>query len=38
MENRDPEVRKLWKLMNNWVYDGFDKTYKTLELILINIL
>ena len=29
-ENRDPEVRKLWKLMNNWVYDGFDKTYKTL--------
>ena len=29
-ENRDPEVRKLWKLMNNWVYDGFDKTYNTL--------
>ncbi len=29
-ENRDPEVRKLWKLMNKWVYDGFDKTYKTL--------
>jgi len=29
-ENKDPETMKLWKKMNRWVYDGFDKTYKTL--------
>ena len=29
-ENNDPEVRALWKKMNNWVYAGFDETYKAL--------
>ena len=27
-EANDPEVRKLWKAMNDWVYAGFDETYK----------
>ena len=27
-EANDPEVRKLWKTMNDWVYAGFDETYK----------
>lgn len=27
-EARDPEVYELWKTMNGWVYEGFDKTYK----------
>ncbi|MDD6472944.1 MAG: arginine--tRNA ligase [Bacteroidales bacterium] len=27
-EANDPETRALWKMLNNWVYDGFDKTYK----------
>ena len=27
-ENNDPEVRTLWEKMNNWVYAGFDETYK----------
>lgn len=26
-ENRDPEVRALWEMMNTWVYAGFDETY-----------
>jgi arginyl-tRNA synthetase len=25
-----PEVRELWKMMNEWVYAGFNETYKTL--------
>ena len=29
-EQNDPEVRALWKKMNNWVYAGFDETYKAL--------
>lgn len=29
-EAGDPEVRKLWEMMNNWVYQGFDVTYKRL--------
>ena len=29
-ENNDLETRKIWKMMNNWVYDGFDTTYKLL--------
>ena len=29
-ENNDPEVRNLWTLMNQWVYDGFESTYKSL--------
>ena len=27
-EHNDSEVRKLWKQMNEWVYAGFDETYK----------
>ena len=27
-ENNAPEVRALWQKMNNWVYAGFDETYK----------
>ena len=29
-EQNDPEVRALWKKMNDWVYVGFDETYKAL--------
>lgn len=29
-EQGDPEVRALWKRMNDWVYAGFDETYKAL--------
>ena len=29
-ENNDPEVRSLWAKMNEWVYAGFDETYKAL--------
>ncbi len=29
-EQGDPEVRGLWKQMNEWVYEGFDVTYKAL--------
>lgn len=31
-ENGDPEVVGLWKKMNGWVYDGFDKTYGNLGI------
>ena len=31
-EQGDPEVVELWKTMNGWVYDGFDKTYKDLGI------
>ena len=27
-EANDPEVRALWTKMNNWVYAGFDETYR----------
>lgn len=27
-ENKDPEVRALWEMMNSWVYAGFDETYE----------
>ena len=27
-EAGDPEIRGLWEMMNNWVYAGFDETYK----------
>ena len=27
-EAGDPEVRTLWKKMNDWVYAGFDETYR----------
>ena len=29
-EQNDPEVRALWRKMNEWVYAGFDQTYKAL--------
>ena len=29
-ENGKPEVIALWKTMNQWVYDGFEQTYKNL--------
>ncbi len=29
-EQNDPEVRALWKKMHDWVYAGFDETYKAL--------
>ena len=29
-EAKDPEVRRLWKMMNDWVYAGFDETYRRL--------
>lgn len=27
-EQNDPQVRKLWSMMNSWVYEGFDETYR----------
>ena len=27
-EQGDQEIRSLWKMMNEWVYEGFDETYK----------
>ena len=29
-EENDPEVRSLWRMMNEWVYAGFDETYRRL--------
>jgi arginyl-tRNA synthetase len=29
-EEGDPQVRSVWSMMNSWVYEGFDKTYKKL--------
>lgn len=31
-EAKDPEVIHLWKTMNGWVYEGFDKTYADLGI------
>ena len=31
-EAGDPEVRSLWQMMNEWVFAGFDETYKTLGI------
>lgn len=31
-EAGDPEVRELWSMMNNWVFEGFDETYKALGI------
>ncbi len=31
-EAKDPEVINLWKTMNGWVYEGFDKTYADLGI------
>jgi arginyl-tRNA synthetase len=30
-ENGKPDVIDLWKKMNDWVYKGFDKTYKRID-------
>ncbi len=27
-ENKDPETRALWEMMNSWVYKGFEHTYR----------
>jgi arginyl-tRNA synthetase len=32
-ENGKPEVIELWKTMNQWVYDGFEQTYKNLGVV-----
>lgn len=31
-ENGDKEVRTLWQTMNQWVFDGFEQTYKALGI------
>ena len=31
-EQGDPEVREIWKMMNGWVYKGFDETYAALGI------
>ena len=31
-ENGDPETRKLWEMMNDWVYVGFNETYENLGI------
>ncbi len=31
-ENGDPQVRALWKMMNGWVFEGFEQTYKALGI------
>ena len=32
-ENNDPEVKKLWKMMNDWVYSGYKITYSDLGIV-----
>ena len=29
-EQKDPETVSLWKMMNSWVYEGFEATYKSM--------
>ncbi len=31
-ENNDAKIRKVWKMMNDWVYEGFNDTYKKLGI------
>ncbi|MBQ6821213.1 MAG: arginine--tRNA ligase [Bacteroidales bacterium] len=31
-EDGDPQVRALWQMMNGWVFEGFDQTYKALGI------
>jgi arginyl-tRNA synthetase len=31
-ENNDPETIDLWKKMNNWVYEGFEETYRRMGI------
>ena len=32
-EDNDPEMRNLWKMMNDWVYAGFDATYERMGIV-----
>ncbi len=31
-EEGDPETVEVWRTMNNWVYEGFDNTYKRMNI------
>lgn len=31
-EDGDPDIRRLWQTMNGWVYEGFEKTYRRLDI------
>ncbi|MBN4065702.1 arginine--tRNA ligase [Candidatus Amoebophilus asiaticus] len=31
-EANDDGTRKIWKMMNDWVYNGFDKTYESMGI------
>jgi len=31
-EARDPVIIRLWQMMNQWAYDGFDQTYRRLGI------
>lgn len=31
-ENQDPETLALWKMMNGWVYEGFEQTYQRMRV------
>lgn len=31
-EQNDSETRRIWSLLNSWVYDGFDKTYQQMGI------
>ncbi|MBQ0077772.1 MAG: arginine--tRNA ligase [Bacteroidales bacterium] len=31
-EENDPAVRALWQMMNEWVFEGFEQTYKALGI------
>ena len=31
-EEGDPQVRKLWEMMNSWMFEGFEQTYKALGI------
>ena len=31
-EQGDPQVRELWAMMNGWVFEGFEQTYKALGI------
>lgn len=32
-EEHDPETRKVWEMMNGWVYQGFDETYARMGIV-----
>jgi arginyl-tRNA synthetase len=32
-ETGDPKTLKLWEMMNQWVYDGYDETYQKLGFV-----